>query len=151
MAGTPVIDPRMPTRAIPIARCRAVRRRPSARPYRPSIRITMPNAAGMSAVGLTMWLSRYPPTPTITRRMPMVRLSAIIGIRSEFAGALQGAREARQILAARNGHGAETLEMRRQPLHVEELEAVTVEAIDQHRQRNLGRVGHAVKHRFAEE
>ena len=52
----PPIEPRMPTSAIPIARCIAVRRRAGSRPYRPSMAMTTPKAAGIRAVGLTMSL-----------------------------------------------------------------------------------------------
>src|SRR4029450_10227302 len=89
--------------------------------------------------------------PTATKSTPTVRLSAIMNVRSKLAVSLQRAREPRQILPARNGHGAEAPAGRGQPLHVEQLEAMTDEAIDQHRQRHLGRVGDAVKHRLAEE
>ena len=41
--------------------------------------------------------------------------------------------------------------MRRHPLRVEQREAARAQALDQRRQRDLRRVGHAVEHRLAEE
>ena len=76
--STPVIDPRMPASATPMARCIAVRRRVCSRPYRPSSMMTTPKAAGISAVGLTMSLSTYPPMPRTMRAMPTSMLGPTI-------------------------------------------------------------------------
>ena len=56
-----------------------------------------------------------------------------------------------QIKGARNFGRAELGEMRREPLNVEQGETAFSQTFDQLPKRNLGRIGGAVKHRFAEE
>src|SRR6266700_8242562 len=56
-----------------------------------------------------------------------------------------------QIKGARNFGSAELLEVRREPLNVEQRETAFSQTFDQPPKRNLGRVGGDVKHRFAEE
>ena len=53
-------------------------------------------------------------------------------------------------MIARNLDGAEFLQVRGQPLGVEKGEAPFAQMFHQRDQGNLGRVGHVMKHRFAE-
>ena len=55
-----------------------------------------------------------------------------------------------EIFRTRDFDGAEFLEMRGEPLGVEESEAARAQMFHQREQRNLGGVPHMVKHRFAE-
>ena len=55
-----------------------------------------------------------------------------------------------EIFWPRDFDGAEFLQVRREPLGVEEGEAPLAQMFHQREQRNLGRVPHMVKHRFAE-
>ena len=49
-----------------------------------------------------------------------------------------------------NFHAAKLLQVRRQPLRVQQHEFVCAQMFHQRHERDLGRVGHAMKHRFAE-
>lgn len=55
-----------------------------------------------------------------------------------------------EIMVTRDFDGAEFLQMRREPLGVEERETPFPQPFHQREQRNLGRVPHMMKHRLAE-
>ena len=59
--------------------------------------------------------------------------------------------EALEVVPARDLGRAELLEMRRDPLRVEQLEALTDEPIDERDERHFGRVTDAMEHRLPEE
>ena len=54
-------------------------------------------------------------------------------------------------MVSRNFDPAKLLQVRRQPLRVQQHEFVCAQMFHQRHERDLGRVGHAMKHRFAEE
>ena len=54
-----------------------------------------------------------------------------------------------EIIGARDFDGAEFLQVRREPLGVEESKAPLAQPFHQREQRNLGRVPHMMKHRLA--
>ena len=54
-------------------------------------------------------------------------------------------------MAPRNLDPAKLLQMGREPLRVEQSETAAAQTFHQRYERNLGRIGHAMKHRFAKE
>ena len=52
-------------------------------------------------------------------------------------------------MVSRNFHAAKLLQVRRQPLRVEQRELPGAQMLDQTKKRDLGGIGHAMKHRFA--
>ena len=56
-----------------------------------------------------------------------------------------------EVFGARDFDGAESLQMRRVPLGIEENEAALLEVLDQTEQRHLRRLADVVEHRLAEE
>ena len=54
-------------------------------------------------------------------------------------------------MVPRNLDSAKLLQVRRKPLRVEQREFASAQMLHQRHERNLGSVGHAMKHRFAKE
>jgi len=54
-------------------------------------------------------------------------------------------------MVSRNFHAAKLLQVRRKPLRVQQHEFACAQMLHQRHERDLGRVGHAMKHRFAKE
>ena len=54
-------------------------------------------------------------------------------------------------MAPRNLDPAKLLQMGREPLRVEQDELARAQMFHERHERNLGRIGHAMKHRFAKE